>query len=110
MCGYITSCFMSVASGLAIYFTLVIIKQRWVRTLHHLITYLLLPPIAFVITNIISNNFALSLRMIGALSILNFKDGYLINRISKKLKKRIFSLDEKLINFGKVNRWEGEVF
>ena len=48
--------------------------------------------------------------MIGALSILNFKDGYLINRISKKLKKRIFSLDEKLINFGKVNRWEGEVF
>ena len=58
MFGYITTCFMSVASGLAIYFTLVLIKQRWVRTLHHLITYLLLPPIAFVITNIISNNFA----------------------------------------------------
>ena len=74
MFGYITTCFMSVASGLAIYFTLVLIKQRWVRTLHHLITYLLLPPIAFVITNIISNNFALSLGMIGALSIIRFRN------------------------------------
>ena len=53
---------------------LIVIRQKWVNTLHYLITYLLLPPIAFVITNVISNNLALSLGMIGALSIVRFRN------------------------------------
>ena len=61
-------------SGLIIYIVLIVIQQKWVNTLHYLITYLLLPPIAFVITNVISNNLALSLGMIGALSIVRFRN------------------------------------
>ena len=67
------NCLFSVASGLVIYLTLIIIKQNWVNTFHYLITFLLLPPITFVITNVISNNLALSLGMIGALSIVRFR-------------------------------------
>ena len=65
--------FLSVSSGLLIYLTLIFIKQNWVNTIHYLITFLLLPPITFVITNVISNNLALSLGMIGALSIVRFR-------------------------------------
>ncbi len=71
---YILNCFLSILSGLIIFLTLIFIKQRWANTLHHLMTYLLLPPIAFVITKMISNNFALSLGMIGALSIVRFRN------------------------------------
>ncbi len=70
---YIINCSLSIFSGLIIYTTLVIIKQNWVHTVHHLMTYLILPPVAFVITKMISNNFALSLGMIGALSIVRFR-------------------------------------
>ena len=65
--------FMSVASGGIIYLTLIFIKQNWANTIHYLITFLLLPPITFVITKVISNNLALSLGMIGALSIVRFR-------------------------------------
>ena len=65
--------FISVASGAIIYFTLIIVKQNWVNTIHYLITFLLLPPITFIITKVISNNLALSLGMIGALSIVRFR-------------------------------------
>ena len=68
------NCSFSALSGLIIYILLIVIQQKWVNTLHYLITYLLLPPIAFVITNVISNNLALSLGMIGALSIVRFRN------------------------------------
>ena len=64
------SCLLSIFSGSLIYFFLIFIKQNWVNTFHYFITFLLLPPVALVITNVISNNFALSLGMIGALSIV----------------------------------------
>lgn len=70
---YIINCGLSICSGLIIYIALVVIRQNWVHTIHHLITYLMLPPVAFVITKMISNNFALSLGMIGALSIVQFR-------------------------------------
>jgi len=70
---FFINCFFSALSGLIIYILLIVIQQKWVNTLHYLITYLLLPPIAFVITNVISNNLALSLGMIGALSIVRFR-------------------------------------
>ena len=71
---FILDCSISALSGLIIYILLIVIKPKWVNTLHYLITYLLLPPIAFVITNVISNNLALSLGMIGALSIVRFRN------------------------------------
>ena len=71
---FFINCSYTVLSGLIIYILLIVIQQKWVNTLHYLITYLLLPPIAFVITNVISNNLALSLGMIGALSIVRFRN------------------------------------
>ena len=71
---FFINCSYTVLSGLTIYILLIVIQQRWVNTLHYLITYLLLPPIAFVITNVISNNLALSLGMLGALSIVRFRN------------------------------------
>lgn len=65
---------LSSVSGLIIFLSLVILGQNWVRNLHLLITYLLLPVVAYVITNVISNNLALSLGMIGALSIVRFRN------------------------------------
>ena len=60
--------------GLLIFFTLKFVKQKWVNTYHHLMTYILLPMIALVITRLISGNIALSLGMIGALSIIRFRN------------------------------------
>ena len=61
-------------SGLLIRFSLVISGQTWANTYHHLATYLLLPNIAYIITTIIAGNIALSLGMIGALSIVRFRN------------------------------------
>ena len=69
-----TNGIFSAVSGLVIFTTLVLIGQRWVRNIHLLVTYLLLPLVAYVITNVISNNLALSLGMIGALSIVRFRN------------------------------------
>ena len=65
---------LAALSGLVIFTSLVLIGQKWVRNLHLLIPYLLLPLVAYVITNVISNNLALSLGMIGALSIVRFRN------------------------------------
>ena len=61
-------------SGLIIRQTLVVIGQRWANTFHHLGTYLLLPSIAMIITSVIKDDIALSLGMIGALSIVRFRN------------------------------------
>ena len=61
-------------SGLLIRQALVIAGQRWANTYHHLATYLLLPNIALIITSIIKDDIALSLGMIGALSIVRFRN------------------------------------
>lgn len=65
--------FLSFA-GLTIRQTLVICGQRWANTYHHLGSYVLLPCIALVITSIIKDDIALSLGMIGALSIVRFRN------------------------------------
>ena len=59
--------------SLSIYFSLKISKQNWVNTYHHFITYLLLPQIGMIITYIITDDLALSLGMVGALSIVRFR-------------------------------------
>jgi hypothetical protein len=70
----ILNCFYSIILSFLIYITLIVIKQNWVNTVHYLMTFLLLSPITFIITKVISNNLALSLGMIGALSIVRFRN------------------------------------
>ena len=61
-------------SGFLIRQSLVIVGQRWANTYHHLGSYLLLPNIAMIITSVIKDDIALSLGMIGALSIVRFRN------------------------------------
>jgi len=61
-------------AGFLIRQSLVVIGQRWANTFHHLGTYLLLPSIAMIITSVIKDDIALSLGMIGALSIVRFRN------------------------------------
>lgn len=64
---------LAVAAGLFIRVTLVLAGQQWAKTYTNTVTYLLLPAIGWVIVQVISNSIALSLGMIGALSIVRFR-------------------------------------
>lgn len=64
---------IAAVSGLALRLALGIAGQRWATTYHNTMTYLLLPVIGMAITKTISGNIALSLGMIGALSIVRFR-------------------------------------
>lgn len=55
-------------------FLLIAAGQQWIRTFSHTATLLVLPIITFVITKVISGNIALSLGMVGALSIVRFRN------------------------------------
>lgn len=48
--------------------------QRWMATFSHTATICLLPIITYVITSVISGNIALSLGLVGALSIVRFRN------------------------------------
>lgn len=48
--------------------------QRWVRTFSHTITLILLPIITYSVTSVITGNLALSLGLVGALSIVRFRN------------------------------------
>ena len=48
--------------------------QKWIRTFSHTATLILLPMITYTITSVISGNIALSLGMVGALSIIRFRN------------------------------------
>jgi len=61
-------------SGLFLKYAMMYSRQKWVETFHSTITFLTLPLITFVITKVISNNIALSLGMVGALSIVRFRN------------------------------------
>lgn len=50
-----------------------ILNQKFLNNTVNAITYSLLPPVGFLITNIISSSIALSLGMVGALSIVRFR-------------------------------------
>jgi len=70
----ILTVFLAAISGLSIRIFLSLVKQKWVSTYHHTMSYTLLPVITFVITKVITGNIALSLGMIGALSIVRFRN------------------------------------
>ena len=55
-------------------FLLQIFNQRWITTTSHTATLFVLPIIAFIITRVISGNIALSLGLVGALSIVRFRN------------------------------------
>lgn len=62
-----------ILSGLLIRFVLTFTGQSWARSHAQTVTFMLLPIITYVITKTISGNIALSLGMIGALSIVRFR-------------------------------------
>ena len=55
-------------------FYLTILNQTWVNTFSHTATIIILPIVTFIITKVISGNIALSLGMVGALSIVRFRN------------------------------------
>ena len=62
-----------VTSGLLLRFSLTLTGQAWARSHAQTVTFMVLPIITYVITKTISGNIALSLGMIGALSIVRFR-------------------------------------
>ena len=63
-----------ILSGLVLRFSLSITGQNWVKTYQQTIAFLILPVVTYVITKTITGNIALSLGMIGALSIVRFRN------------------------------------
>jgi|TARA_Y100000031_G_C8227827_1_gene389318 hypothetical protein len=62
-----------IISGILIRYALIYAGQAWAKTYSQTISFLLLPIIAYIITKTIAGNIALSLGMIGALSIVRFR-------------------------------------
>lgn len=62
-----------ISAGILFRFALIFTGQLWAKSHAQTITFMVLPIITYVITNTISNNIALSLGMIGALSIVRFR-------------------------------------
>ena len=60
--------------GFLIKYTLQKTNQRWLATYHHTLTFILLPIITCGNTNSIKSNIALSLGLVGALSIVRFRN------------------------------------
>jgi hypothetical protein len=65
---------VAIFCGLSFRFSLGFAKQLWSQTYHYNLTFSLLPAITLVITTLIAGNIALSLGMIGALSIVRFRN------------------------------------
>lgn len=64
----------SVSLGFFIHLSLVFSGEKWADNFHYKITFTLLPFIAMVISKVIAGNIALSLGMVGALSIVRFRN------------------------------------
>ena len=62
-----------VSSGILLRFSLTYTGQAWAKSHAQTVTFMLLPLITYIITKTISGNIALSLGMIGALSIVRFR-------------------------------------
>ena len=59
--------------GLSFRFALTLTGQAWAKSYAQTISFMVLPVITYVITKTITGNIALSLGMIGALSIVRFR-------------------------------------
>ena len=67
------SLILLISSGLLLRFTLSLTGQAWARSHAQTVAFMVLPVVTYVITKTISGNIALSLGMIGALSIVRFR-------------------------------------
>ena len=66
--------FLMITVSLYLRVLLQLAGQTWVKTIAHTSTLMLLPILTYVITSVISGNIALSLGMVGALSIVRFRN------------------------------------
>ena len=64
---------LMVLGAFSIRYTLIFAGQAWARSYAQTVAFMVLPIITYVITKTISGNIALSLGMIGALSIVRFR-------------------------------------
>lgn len=64
---------LTLASGGFVWLALWVSGQKWIGTYSNTVTYLLLPVVGFIIIKVISDNIALSLGLVGALSIVRFR-------------------------------------
>ena len=71
---YFISILTLIFSALFLRLLLSISKQKWIESISTTSTIVFLPIITFVITKVISGNIALSLGMVGALSIVRFRN------------------------------------
>ena len=60
--------------GFLLRYTLIYCRQLWVASFHQSMTFMILPVTTYMITKVISGNIALSLGMVGALSIVRFRN------------------------------------
>ncbi len=71
--GFLIRCLVSISMGGFISLSLILSGQNWAKTFSNVTTFCILPLIGLVITTVISGNIALSLGMVGALSIIRFR-------------------------------------
>tara|TARA_B110000305_G_scaffold193795_1_gene217531 strand:- start:6695 stop:7309 length:615 start_codon:yes stop_codon:yes gene_type:complete len=71
---HLTALLVLILSGIYLRVLLQLFGQAWIKTKAHTTTLLILPVITYVITSVISGNIALSLGMVGALSIVRFRN------------------------------------
>ena len=62
-----------ISSGIILRFSLTYAGQAWAKSHAQTVSFMILPVITYIITKTISGNIALSLGMIGALSIVRFR-------------------------------------
>lgn len=74
MFSYIINVLLLILSSLFLRTLLSLFKQKWIESISQTSTIFFLPIITFVITKLISGNIALSLGMVGALSIVRFRN------------------------------------
>ena len=65
--------FLLISSGLLLRFSLTLTGQAWAKSHAQTVSFMVLPVITYIITKTIAGNIALSLGMIGALSIVRFR-------------------------------------
>ena len=70
---FLLRCFIAIFMGGFISLSLVLSGQNWAKSFSNITTFCILPIIGLVITTVISGNIALSLGMVGALSIIRFR-------------------------------------
>jgi len=70
---FILKCLIAILMGGFVSISLVLSGQNWAKTFSNVTTFCILPLIGLVITTVISGNIALSLGMVGALSIIRFR-------------------------------------